>query len=183
MIIMTIAELTGRCRQSPIVLGGEGESLGTKDALSIGPLDTHWRNVFINPVRYVYIYIYIFFFFGGGGHPKKLPLQGGPCEKNWRAERGSCNFLMVFPESHQPPLPHKKNERSLVCRLGACYKISFVVIRCKKIAHSYINLIINHWVTLRGKIGYSINFVTLNHLIGQWQDLDQTKSDWPLYHP
>ena len=41
MIIMIIAELSGRCRQSPIVLGGEGQSLGTKDALSIGPLDTH----------------------------------------------------------------------------------------------------------------------------------------------
>ena len=28
---MIIAELRGRCRQSPIVLGGEGKSLGTKD--------------------------------------------------------------------------------------------------------------------------------------------------------
>ena len=52
MIIMIIAELSGRCRQSPIVLGWEGQSLGTKDALSIGPLDTHWSHVFINPVRY-----------------------------------------------------------------------------------------------------------------------------------
>ena len=41
MIIMIIAELSRRCRQSPIVLGGEGQSLGTKDALSIGHLDTH----------------------------------------------------------------------------------------------------------------------------------------------
>ena len=41
MIIMTIAELNGRCRQSPIVLGGEGQSLCTKDTLSIEPLDTH----------------------------------------------------------------------------------------------------------------------------------------------
>ena len=55
MIIMTIAELSGRCRQSPIVLGGEGQSLGTKDALSIGPFDTHWSHVFINPVK-IYIY-------------------------------------------------------------------------------------------------------------------------------
>ena len=55
MIIMIIEELSGRCRQSPIVLGGEGQSLGTKDALSIGPLDTHWSHVFINPVRCIYI--------------------------------------------------------------------------------------------------------------------------------
>ena len=40
---------------------------------------------------YIYIYIYIFFFLGGV-QPKKLPLQGGPCEKNWQAEGGSCNF-------------------------------------------------------------------------------------------
>ena len=53
MIIMIIAELSGRCRQSPIVLGEEGQSLGTKDALSIGPLNTHWSHVFINPVRYI----------------------------------------------------------------------------------------------------------------------------------
>ena len=59
MIIMIIAELSGRCRQSPIVLGGEGQSLGTKDTLSIGPLETHWSHVFINPVSYIYIYIYI----------------------------------------------------------------------------------------------------------------------------
>ena len=52
MIIMTIAELSGRCRQSPIVLGGEGQSLGTKDTLSIGPLDIHWSHVIVNPVRY-----------------------------------------------------------------------------------------------------------------------------------
>ena len=38
---MIIAELSGRCRQSPIVLGEEGQSLGTKDTLSIRPLDTH----------------------------------------------------------------------------------------------------------------------------------------------
>ena len=56
MIIMIIAELSGRCRQSPIVLGGEGQSLGTKDTLSIGPLDTHWSHVFINPDIYSYIY-------------------------------------------------------------------------------------------------------------------------------
>ena len=30
---MIIAELSGRCRQSPIVPGGEGQILGTKDAL------------------------------------------------------------------------------------------------------------------------------------------------------
>ena len=39
--IMIIAELSWRSRQSPIVLGGEGPNLGTKDALSIRPLDTH----------------------------------------------------------------------------------------------------------------------------------------------
>ena len=54
MVIMIIAEVSGRCRQSPIVLGGEGKSLGTKDALRIGPLDTHWSHVFINPVRYAF---------------------------------------------------------------------------------------------------------------------------------
>ena len=37
---MIIAELSGRRGQSPIVLGKEGQSLGTKDTLSIGPLDT-----------------------------------------------------------------------------------------------------------------------------------------------
>ena len=52
MIIMIIAELSGRCRHSPIVLGGKGQSLGTKDALIMGPLDTHWSYVFINPARY-----------------------------------------------------------------------------------------------------------------------------------
>ena len=35
MIIMIIAELSGSCRQTPIVLGGEGQSLGTKDTLSL----------------------------------------------------------------------------------------------------------------------------------------------------
>ena len=54
MIIMIIAELSGRCRQSPIVLGGEGQSLGTKDTLSIGPVHTHWSHVFINPVSDIY---------------------------------------------------------------------------------------------------------------------------------
>ena len=39
-------------QQSPIVPGGEGQILGTKDALNIGPLDTHLNNVFINLVRY-----------------------------------------------------------------------------------------------------------------------------------
>ena len=38
---MIIAELSVRSRQSPIVLGGEGQSLGIKDILSIGPVDTH----------------------------------------------------------------------------------------------------------------------------------------------
>ena len=42
MIIMIDTELSGRCRQSPIVLDGEGQSLGIKkDAISIGHLDTH----------------------------------------------------------------------------------------------------------------------------------------------
>ena len=31
---MIIEELSGRHRQSPIVLGGEGQSLGTKDILT-----------------------------------------------------------------------------------------------------------------------------------------------------
>ena len=35
MIIMIIAELSGRRRQSPIVHGEEGQCLGTKDTLSI----------------------------------------------------------------------------------------------------------------------------------------------------
>ena len=51
MIIIIIAELSGRCKQSPIALGGEGQGLGAKDALSIGPLDTHSSHVFINAVR------------------------------------------------------------------------------------------------------------------------------------
>ena len=38
---MIIEELSGRHRQSPIVLGGEDQSLGTKDTLGIGPVDTH----------------------------------------------------------------------------------------------------------------------------------------------
>ena len=37
MIIMIIAEISGRRRQSPVVLGGEGES-PTKGTLSIGPV-------------------------------------------------------------------------------------------------------------------------------------------------
>ena len=35
---MIIAELSGRRRQSPIVLGREGQSLGTMDTFSIGPV-------------------------------------------------------------------------------------------------------------------------------------------------
>ena len=61
MIIMIIAELSGRCRQSPIVLGGEGQSLGTKDALSIGPVDTHLNHVFINSVRHIWSSYFIIF--------------------------------------------------------------------------------------------------------------------------
>ena len=38
---MIIAELSGRRRQSPILLGEEGQSLGTKDTLRIGHVDTH----------------------------------------------------------------------------------------------------------------------------------------------
>ena len=41
LLLLIIAELSGRHRQSPIVLGGEDQSLGTKDTLSIGPVDTH----------------------------------------------------------------------------------------------------------------------------------------------
>ena len=40
-LVLIIAELGGRSRQSPIVLGREGQSLGTKDALSIRPVNTH----------------------------------------------------------------------------------------------------------------------------------------------
>ena len=50
---MIIAELSGRRRLSPIVLDGEGQSLGTKERLSMGHLDTHWRRVFINSVTYI----------------------------------------------------------------------------------------------------------------------------------
>ena len=51
LLLLIIAELSGRHRQSPIVLGGEDESLGTKDTLSIGPVDTHRSNVYINSVK------------------------------------------------------------------------------------------------------------------------------------
>ena len=43
LLLLIIAELRGRHRQSPIVLGGEDQSLGIKDTLSIGPVDTHSR--------------------------------------------------------------------------------------------------------------------------------------------
>ena len=38
---MLIAELSGRRRQAPSVLGEEGQSLGTQDILSIAPVYTH----------------------------------------------------------------------------------------------------------------------------------------------
>ena len=60
MIIMIIADLSGRRRQSPIVLGGDGQILGTKDALSIRPVDTHGSHVFINSVRYMRWKAYFF---------------------------------------------------------------------------------------------------------------------------
>ena len=53
MINMIIADLSGRRRQSPIALGGEDQSLSTKDTLSTGPVDTHWSHVYINSVRYI----------------------------------------------------------------------------------------------------------------------------------
>ena len=56
LLLLIIAELSGRHRQSPIVLGGEDQSLGTKDTLSIGP---HWSHVFINSVRFIYLFIYL----------------------------------------------------------------------------------------------------------------------------
>ena len=56
-IIMITADLRGRCRQSPIVLGGEGQSLGTKDILSVGTVDTRWSHVDINSVRVVRLYV------------------------------------------------------------------------------------------------------------------------------
>ena len=49
MIIMIIAELSGRRRQSPIVQGEEAQCLGTKDTLSI---DTHRSHVYTISVRY-----------------------------------------------------------------------------------------------------------------------------------
>ena len=55
MIIMMVAKLSGRRTQSSIVLGGEGQSLATKDTLSTGPVDTHGSNVYINTVRYILI--------------------------------------------------------------------------------------------------------------------------------
>ena len=45
-------------RQSPIVLGGEGQSLCTKDTLSIGPVHTHWSDGFINSVGYMSLFIH-----------------------------------------------------------------------------------------------------------------------------
>ena len=50
-----IAELSGRHREPPSVLGGEGEIFGTEDILSWGPADTHWSHVYIpvNSVRYI----------------------------------------------------------------------------------------------------------------------------------
>ena len=39
-MLLIIAELSGRHRQSPIVLGGEDQNLGIKDTLSIGPVVT-----------------------------------------------------------------------------------------------------------------------------------------------
>ena len=50
---MIIAEFSGRRRQIPIVLGGEGQSLGTNDTFSIGPVDTHCSHVYINSVKYI----------------------------------------------------------------------------------------------------------------------------------
>ena len=41
LLLLLIAELSGRHRQSPIFLGGEDQSLRTRDTLSIGPVDTH----------------------------------------------------------------------------------------------------------------------------------------------
>ena len=38
---MIIAELCGKGGQASIVRGGESQSLGTKDTLSIKPVDTH----------------------------------------------------------------------------------------------------------------------------------------------
>ena len=54
IIIMIIAEFSGRHRQSPSVLGGEGQSLGTctKDIVSWGLVDTHWSHVYLSSVRY-----------------------------------------------------------------------------------------------------------------------------------
>ena len=53
MIIMIMAELTERHKQSPSALGGEGQSLGTKDVISVGPVDTHWSHVYKNEVKLI----------------------------------------------------------------------------------------------------------------------------------
>ena len=34
-------------------------SLGTKDTLSIGPVDSHWSHVYINSVRFIYLFTYL----------------------------------------------------------------------------------------------------------------------------
>ena len=47
-----IAELSGGRRQSPIIMGGEDQSLGSKDTPSIGPVDSHWTHFHTNSVRY-----------------------------------------------------------------------------------------------------------------------------------
>ena len=59
LLLLIIADLSGRRRQSPIAPGGEDQSLGTKDTLSIGPVDTHWSHVYINSVRFIYLFIYL----------------------------------------------------------------------------------------------------------------------------
>ena len=71
MIIMITAVLSGRGRQSPIVLGGEGQSLCTKVTLRIGLVDTNWSHVYINSVRNTYI----------NTHCKRRDTSDGPLPK------------------------------------------------------------------------------------------------------
>ena len=41
LLLLIIAELSGRHSHPLSCMGGEDQSLGTKDILSIGPVDTH----------------------------------------------------------------------------------------------------------------------------------------------
>ena len=53
---MIIAELRGRCRQLPGVLGGEGEILGTKDILSWSRTCGHSLKPCLHKFSQIYMY-------------------------------------------------------------------------------------------------------------------------------